>query len=165
MELSSVAFLFWLGLELWRKLCFRFGCCWLQALGCGFGWWIISIPFWHACACLLAALPYPFTRQGLDCDSKSVLAPVQCCAAEEEVDLDRILQALPSSLDVVSASARYQCSFTIRIPETDRPGLAGKRLSRCPASSLLFQRNAQDAGAQHKVTCRRQEQLGRLDVG
>ncbi|KAL7817549.1 hypothetical protein V8C44DRAFT_321020 [Trichoderma aethiopicum] len=61
-----------------------------------------------ACVCLLACLLLylilSLGKVSTVTPSPTVLAPVQCCVAEEEVDLDRIPQALPSSLDVVSAS-------------------------------------------------------------
>jgi hypothetical protein len=60
MELSSVAFLFGLGSGLWRLFSFRFGCCWPQGLGRGFGLWIIFPPPSGMRACCLLLLS--FTR-------------------------------------------------------------------------------------------------------
>lgn len=128
MGLSSVAFLFGSG--------FGSGVCFASALvAAGFKVWVVASacgfkyfpPAWPGMRVLCCACCSILTRQKSRRNSKSVLAPL-CCRGR--VDVNRILQALPSSLEVVSAwtgrGRGFQGPFTIRIPETDRAGSLGR---------------------------------------
>ncbi|TFB06675.1 hypothetical protein CCMA1212_000418 [Trichoderma ghanense] len=163
MGLSSVAFLFGSG--------FGSGVCFASALvAAGFKVWVVASacgfkyfpPAWPGMRVLCCACCSILTRQKSRRNSKSVLAPL-CCRGR--VDVNRILQALPSSLEVVSAwdrpRERLSRPFHYPYPRNGPGRLAGKRLLRGPAaSSLLSRRNARDAGAQHKVQVEGPEQSG-----